>query len=168
MTARVFGFAGYSGSGKTSLIEKLIPALVAQQLIVSLIKHAHHDFDTDLPGKDSYRHRTAGCSEVLIGSSKRWGLVHELRGSAEPTLHAHLARLSPCDLVLVEGFKFADIPKMEIWRSVNQKPNLFDNDPRILAVASDVRVESRLPQFRLDEIGAIAGFVIERAEPCHV
>lgn len=167
MTMRVFGFAGFSDSGKTTLIEQLIPWFTARQRVVSLIKHAHHDFDIDLPGKDSYRHRAAGCQEVLIGSSKRWALVHELRGAEEPRLSAHLARLSPCDLVLVEGFKFEDIPKMEVWRSMTGKAHLFPEDRRIVALASDIGVECALRQFRLGDIEAIAAFVESHAQPVH-
>ena len=104
MPTRVFGFAGWSGSGKTTLIEQVIPCLIARGLTVSLVKHAHHAFDVDYPGKDSYRHREAGCSEVLVTSSRRWALVHELRGAPELTLAETLERLSPCDLVLIEGY----------------------------------------------------------------
>ena len=113
---RIFGFAGWSGSGKTTLIEQVIPRLVARGLAVSLIKHAHHRFEIDQPGKDSYRHREAGCSEVLITSGTRWALMHELRGEPELSLEDALARLSPCDLLLVEGYKAFPIPKIEIWR----------------------------------------------------
>src|SRR5438477_541351 len=113
---KVIGIAGYSGSGKTTLIEKVIPLLVGEGLRVSLIKHAHHEFDVDQPGKDSYRHRHAGCAEVLVSSSKRWALMHELRGATEPSLQDQLKRLSPCDLVLVEGYKAEPIPKVEVHR----------------------------------------------------
>jgi len=115
---KTFGFAGYSGSGKTTLIEQLIPRFVKQGLRVSLIKHAHHAFDVDQPGKDSYRHRHAGAGEVLVTSSRRWVLMHELRGEPEPSFEAQLEHLSPCDLLLVEGFKHAPIPKLEVWRAV--------------------------------------------------
>ena len=114
---RIFGFAGWSGSGKTTLIEQVIPRLVTRGLTVSLIKHAHHRFDFDQPGKDSYRHRHAGCSEVLVTSGTRWALMHELRGGPELTLEAALSKLSPCDLALVEGYKAFPIPKLEIWRA---------------------------------------------------
>ena len=114
---KIFGFAGWSGSGKTTLIEKLIPLFVRRGLTVSLIKHAHHAFDVDQPGKDSYRHRHAGCSEVLVTSSRRWALVHELRGAPEPGFAELIERVSPCDLLLVEGFKHAPIPKLEVWRA---------------------------------------------------
>src|SRR5690606_3766485 len=111
---KIFGFAGWSGSGKTTLIEKLIPRFVGRGLSVSLIKHAHHNFDVDVPGKDSYRHRQAGASEILVTSSRRWVLMHELRGAKEPSFEEQVRRVSPCDLLLVEGFKFAPIPKLEV------------------------------------------------------
>lgn len=156
---KVFGFAGWSGSGKTTLIEQLIPQLIGGGLRVSLIKHAHHNFDIDQPGKDSYRHRHAGASEVLISSSQRWALMHELRGTSEPTLADHLARLSPCDLVLVEGFKREAIPKLEIHRPSVGKPLLFPNDPHIVAIASDGTLETPLPFFDLSDVVGIANFI---------
>src|SRR4030081_1837030 len=110
---KVLGIAGYSGSGKTTLIEKVIPVLVGEGLRVSLIKHAHHEFDVDQPGKDSHRHRVAGCAEVLVSSSKRWALMHELREAAEPSLDEQLKHLSRCDLVIVEGYKGEPIAKLE-------------------------------------------------------
>jgi molybdopterin-guanine dinucleotide biosynthesis protein B len=148
---KVFGFAGYSGSGKTTLIEQLIPRLVRHGLRVSLIKHAHHTFDVDQPGKDSYRHRHAGASEVLVTSSRRWVLMHELRGAAEPSFEEQVKHMSPCDLLLVEGFKFAPIPKLEVWRAETGEALLHPNDPHIVAVASDARVETRLPLLDLNE-----------------
>ena len=111
---KIFGFAGYSGSGKTTLIEQLIPLFVARGVSVSLIKHAHHTFEVDQPGKDSFRHRKAGCTEVLVSSSRRWALMHELRGAAEPPLEDLVKHMSPCDLLLVEGFKREAIPKLEV------------------------------------------------------
>ena len=159
---KVFGFAGYSGSGKTTLIEQLIPLLVAQGLKVSLIKHTHHDFAIDQPGKDSYRHRSAGCSEVMVTSQYRWALVHELRGEPEPGLEEQLARLSPCDLVLVESFKNGEITKLEVHRTVIGQPLLFLQDPNIVALASDVAVETPLPQFRLDQPETIAEFILQQ------
>jgi molybdopterin-guanine dinucleotide biosynthesis adapter protein len=158
---KVFGFAGWSGSGKTTLIEQIIPRLVARGLKVSLIKHAHHSFDVDQPGKDSYRHRAAGCVEVLISSSIRWALMHELRGAPEPTLDEQLRRLSPCDLVLVEGHKRHPIPKLEIWRRQNGKPLLHPEDGHIVALAADSRHHTRLPQFDLGDYDGIADFVME-------
>lgn len=161
---KIFGFAGFSGSGKTTLIEKLIPLLVARGLRVSLIKHAHHAFDVDRPGKDSYRHREAGCSEVLVSSSRRWALMHELRGAPEPALDELLDRLSPCDLVLVEGFKRDPIPKLEVHRAANAGSDLlFPHDPHIVAIATDASVRTTLPLFALEDIAAVANFVIAHA-----
>jgi molybdopterin-guanine dinucleotide biosynthesis adapter protein len=157
---KVFGFAGWSGSGKTTLIEKLIPRFAGAGLRVSLIKHAHHTFDVDQPGKDSYRHRHAGAQEVLVTSSRRWVLMHELRGAAEPLLEAQLERLSPCDLVIVEGFKHAPIPKLEVWRRATGEPLLHPNDARIVALASDSKVDTRLPLLDLNDDGAIASFIL--------
>jgi molybdopterin-guanine dinucleotide biosynthesis adapter protein len=159
---KAFGFAGWSGSGKTTLIEKLIPRFVGRGLRVSLIKHAHHAFDVDRPGKDSYRHRHAGASEVLVTSSRRWVMIHELRGAAEPGFEEHLRRLSPCDLVLVEGFKYAPIPKIEVWRASTGEPMLHPNDSYIVAVASDSSVEASLPVLDLSDDEAIAGFVLRQ------
>jgi molybdopterin-guanine dinucleotide biosynthesis protein B len=162
---RIFGFAGWSGSGKTTLIERVIPRLTARGLRVSLIKHAHHEFDIDVPGKDSWRHRQAGCTEVLLSSSARVALVHELRGEAEPTLAQLLARLSPCDLALVEGYKAAPIPKLEVWRPAVGKPLLHPDDPQVLGVATDApaALATRLPIFGLDDHDAIATFVVAHA-----
>jgi molybdopterin-guanine dinucleotide biosynthesis protein B len=157
---RIIGIAGYSGSGKTTLIEKVIPVLVREGLRVSLIKHAHHEFDVDHPGKDSYRHRHAGAAEVLVTSSRRRVMMHELLGAAEPSFEAQIARLSPCDLVIVEGFKHAPIPKLEVWRRVTGEPLLHPNDPHIVAVASDVKIETRLPVLALDDDAAISSFIL--------
>ena len=158
---RVFGFAGWSGSGKTTLIEAVIPKLTAQGLTVSLVKHAHHAFDIDHPGKDSYRHRAAGCTEVLVSSAARWALMHELRDGAELSLFDALARLSPCDIVLVEGYKRAPIPKLEVWRAVLGKPLLHPQDPRIIAVAADPVGASggALPELPLTDAAAVATFI---------
>jgi molybdopterin-guanine dinucleotide biosynthesis protein B len=158
---KVFGFAGYSGSGKTTLIERLIPRLVARGLRVSLIKHAHHSFDIDQPGKDSWRHREAGASEVLITSDQRWVLMHELRGEAEPDLGRQLGRFSPCDLVLVEGYKRAPIPKIEVYRASVGKPLLYPDDPNIIAIASDSPLAAPLPVLDLGDPAAITDFIIE-------
>ena len=165
---KVFGFAGFSGTGKTTLIEQLIPRLVARGLSVSLVKHAHHAFDIDKPGKDSHRHREAGAGEVLITSAQRWVLMHELRGAAEPDLATQLARMSPCDLVLVEGFKRADIPKLEIHRPSLGKPPLHPADPNIVAVAADGPVDTALPVLDLNDYDSIVAFLCARlglAEP---
>jgi molybdopterin-guanine dinucleotide biosynthesis adapter protein len=158
---KVFGFAGWSGSGKTTLIEKLIPRFAGAGLRVSLVKHAHHTFDVDQPGKDSYRHRHAGASEVLVTSSRRWVLMHELRGAHEPAFEDQVKRLSPCDLLLVEGFKHAPIPKLEVWRAEPGEPLLHPNDPHIVAVASDARVDTRLPVLDLNDDAAIARFILD-------
>lgn len=157
---KIFGFAGYSGSGKTTLIEKLVPLFSARGLRVSLVKHAHHTFDVDQPGKDSYRHRHAGCQEVLVTSSRRWALMHELRGAPEPELAAQIARLSPCDLLLVEGFKREAIPKLEVYRAVVGEPTIHPHDANVVAVASDQRIDTRLPQLDLNDAPAIAAFVL--------
>jgi molybdopterin-guanine dinucleotide biosynthesis protein B len=157
---KIFGFAGYSGSGKTTLIEQLIPLFTQRGLSVSLIKHAHHTFDVDRPGKDSYRHRAAGCTEVLVTSSRRWALIHELRGAGEPPLAEHVKRMSSCDLLLVEGFKREPIPKLEVFRAEVGEPLLHPHDENIVAIASDARVHTRLPQFDLNAPAAIAEFVL--------
>jgi molybdopterin-guanine dinucleotide biosynthesis adapter protein len=160
---QVFGFAGWSGSGKTTLIERLVPRFVAQGIAVSLIKHAHHEFDIDQPGKDSYRHRQAGCREVLVTSAVRWALMHELRGERELALADALRRLSPCDLALVEGFKTAAIPKLEVYRASVGKPLLHGGDSNIVAVASDAPVDTTLPVFEIEDISAIAAFILKTA-----
>ncbi len=162
--AKVFGFAGYSGAGKTTLIEKLLPLFTARGLAVSLIKQTHHDFDIDQPGKDSWRHRQAGCREVLVASSKRWALMHELRDAAEPDLAQHLARLSPCDLVLVEGYKRETLPKLEVYRAANGKSFLFPDDPHIMALAGDappdISSDIPLPWLDLNQPEPIAAFIL--------
>ena len=166
---RVFGFAGWSGSGKTTLIERIIPKLVERGFVVSLVKHAHHTADFDIPGKDSYRHRRAGCSEVMISSPTRWALMHELRGAPELTLGQALRSLTPCDLALVEGYKAYPIPKLEIWRDVVRKPLLHLDDSQILAIATDSPdalppgTADRCPIFSLSDVDAIATFVAARA-----
>ena len=157
---KVFGIAGWSGSGKTTLIEKLIPRFVKRGLRVSLIKHAHHTFDVDQPGKDSYHHRHAGASEVMVTSSRRWVLMHELRGAQEPSFEDQLQRLSPCDLVIVEGFKHAPIPKLEVWREAPGEGLLHPQDPHIVAVASDARIDTKLPLLDLNDDAAIADFIV--------
>ena len=161
---KTFGFAGWSGSGKTTLIEKLIPIFTRRGLRVSLLKHAHHSFDVDQPGKDSFRHRHAGASEVLVTSSRRWALMHELRGTREPTFEEQLKHLSPCELVIVEGFKFAPIPKMEVWRAETGEGLLHPNDPHIVALASDTKVDTKLPLLDLNDPAAIASFVVSHLQ----
>lgn len=159
---KVFGFAGYSGSGKTTLIERLIPLFTARGLRVALVKHAHHTFDVDQPGKDSYRHRHAGCTEVLVTSSRRWVIMHELRGAPEPGLGEHLEHLSPCDLVLVEGYKREAIPKLEVYRASVGESLLHPHDEHIVGIASDGRLNTPLPQFDLDDPQAICEFVLRQ------
>ena len=163
---RVIGFAGWSGSGKTTVIEKIVPVLRAENLSVSLIKHAHHDFDIDQPGKDSWRHRRAGCREVLITSAARWALMHERGEEPELTLRGALARLSPCDLVLVEGFKRAAIPKLEVYRAAVGKPPLHPGDPSVIGVATDSPQAFSgplIPVLDLNNVAGIAEFVIRNS-----
>ena len=162
---RVIGLAGWSGAGKTTLLTRLIPHLREAGLRISVIKHAHHQFDVDVPGKDSYRHREAGASEVLVSSENRWALMHELRGGGEPALPELLWKLSPVDLVIVEGFKREPHRKIEVHRAANGKPLLFPDDPAIVAVAADTRVETRLPTVHLDDIAGIAKIVRGAAVP---
>jgi molybdopterin-guanine dinucleotide biosynthesis protein B len=158
---KVIGIAGYSGSGKTTLIEKLIPVFASEGLRVSLIKHAHHEFDVDQPGKDSYRHRHAGCAEVLVSSSQRWALMHELRGAPEPSLNEQLACFAPCDLVIVEGYKSEAIPKVEVHRRAGHTPLLYPDNPHVIAVATDEPLDTSLPQLDVDDAPAVARFVIQ-------
>ncbi len=157
---KIFGFAGYSGSGKTTLIERLIPLIIEGGYTVSLIKHAHHTFEIDQPGKDSYRHRKAGCTEVLVTSSRRWALMHELRGAPEPALPELVKRMSPCDLLFVEGFKREAIPKLEVYRAVVGEPLIHPHDHNIVAIASDERVATALPQLDLNAPQTIAEFIL--------
>jgi molybdopterin-guanine dinucleotide biosynthesis protein B len=157
---KVFGFAGQSGNGKTTVMEKVIPIILARGFVVSVIKHTHHAVDVDQPGKDSWRHRQAGAREVLLASDARWVLMHELRGAPEPELTDLLAGLSPCDLVLVEGYKRQPIPKLEIHRSAAGRSLLFPNDPHIVAVATDTNPATSLPVFGLEDYSAIAEFIL--------
>jgi molybdopterin-guanine dinucleotide biosynthesis protein B len=158
---RVFGLAGWSGSGKTTLVTRLIPALVRRSITVSTVKHAHHDFDVDQPGKDSWRHRHSGAVEVMVASDRRWALMHELRGAPKPSLDEIVRLMSPVDLVLVEGFKHDPHPKLEIHRPSVGKPLLAPEDDAIVAVASDVVLSGlAVPVFALDDIEAIASFII--------
>lgn len=159
---KVFGIAGYSGAGKTTLIEKLLAELTGRGLAVSVIKQSHHDVTLDPPGKDSWRHRQAGAHEVLLSSPHRWMLAAELRGAPEPSLAEHLARLAECDLVLIEGYRHADLPKLEVQRAETGQPWLHPGDPNILAVASDRQVDS-LPCFGLDDVASLANFILEHA-----
>ena len=157
---RIFGLAGWSGSGKTTLLAALIPELVARGLSVSTIKHAHHEFDIDQPGKDSWRHREAGASEVMVASARRWALMHELRGLPEPSLDELVARMSPVDLLLVEGFKRQPHPKLEVHRPSVGKPFLYPDDPHIVAVASDENLAVPLPVLALADAASIADFIL--------
>lgn len=155
----VFGIAGWSGSGKTTLIEKLIPQFTADGQTVSVIKHAHHGFDLDKPGKDSFRHREAGATKVLMLSGDRWVLMNELRGAPEPDLEDQLALLSPCDIVLIEGFKAAAVPKVEIHRPANGKAPLWPDNPHVVAVACDADYTCPLPMLPLNDAKVIADFI---------
>ena len=159
---RLFGLAGWSGSGKTTLLTRLIPEIIGRDLAVSTVKHAHHGFDIDQPGKDSARHRQAGASEVLVSSAHRWALIHEHRGAPEPELEALLAHLSPVDLVLVEGFKRHPHPKLEVYRHDLGRPLLFLDDPTVVAIAADAPVEgAAIPWLDIDAVPAIADFILE-------
>jgi molybdopterin-guanine dinucleotide biosynthesis protein B len=158
---KIFGFAGYSGSGKTTLIEQLIPLFTAKGLRVSLIKHTHHDFDLDQPGKDSWRHRQAGAQEVLLVGGRRWALLHEQRTDEQPSLAELCQRLSECDLLLVEGYKHEAIPKLEIHRPVLGKPLLQPNDPNIIAIASDHPMNTPQPGLDLNQPAQIAIFILD-------
>ncbi|HUB97109.1 MAG TPA: molybdopterin-guanine dinucleotide biosynthesis protein B [Stellaceae bacterium] len=160
---RIFGLAGWSGSGKTTLVTRLIPTLVARGLTVSTVKHAHHAFDIDQPGKDSWKHREAGAREVMVASQSRWALMHEHRDAPEPGLAELLSHMSPVDLVIVEGFKREPIEKLEIHRPSLGKPLLCVDDPAIVAVASDALLAGlKVPRLDLDDVEAIASFIIVR------
>jgi molybdopterin-guanine dinucleotide biosynthesis adapter protein len=162
---RVIGIAGWSGAGKTTLLAKLIPRLTARGVSVSTVKHAHHSFDVDQPGKDSHTHRMAGATEVLVSSATRWALVHELRGGAEPSLAQLLGKLAPVDLVIVEGFKHGAHPKLEVHRAGAGRPALHPDDPHIVAIASDAPLAARVPVVALDDVEAIADLMLARAVP---
>jgi len=158
---KIFGLAGWSGAGKTSLVVRLLPELIGRGLSVSTMKHAHHAFDVDMPGKDSYEHRQAGASEVLVTSANRWALMHELRGAPEAQLEELIARMTPVDLLLIEGFKHHPHDKLEVFRRDVGKPLLCVGDPRVVAVASDGPVpEARVPVMALDDTRAIADFIV--------
>lgn len=158
---RVFGITGWKNSGKTTLTEKLVTELVRRGWTVSTVKHAHHDFDIDKPGADSFRHRQAGAMEVAVVSGRRWALMHELRGEDEPALEEILSRLAPSDIVLVEGYKRETHPKIEARRlEAKDRTPLAAGDPRIVAVAADFEVEGEsLPVFDLDDTKSIADFI---------
>ena len=163
---RIIGLAGWSGSGKTTLLARVIPTLIRRGRTVSTVKHAHHGFDVDIPGKDSHTHRSAGASEVFVSSSRRWAHIHELRGEEEPELKEILARLKPVDLVIVEGFKRHHHPKLEVYRAAVGKPLLHPEDDWIVAVASDAPVpEARVPVLLLDDIEKIADVLLVESIP---
>jgi molybdopterin-guanine dinucleotide biosynthesis protein B len=163
---RLIGLAGFSGSGKTTLLTKLLPVLIARGRTVSTLKHAHHNFDVDQPGKDSHTHRLSGAHEVLISSARRWALMHELRGAAEPSMRELVPHLSPVDLVIVEGFKTETHAKLEVHRDSVGKPLLYPNDPNIVAIVSDRRPPNlQLPFADLDDVDAIADLVDRLARP---
>jgi molybdopterin-guanine dinucleotide biosynthesis adapter protein len=157
----IIGFAGFSGSGKTTLLEKVIPLLKARGLRIAVIKHAHHKFDIDKPGKDSFRHREAGAGEVLVVSGFRWALMHELLDEVEPSLEDLCSRLSPCDLVLVEGYKYSGIPKIEVHRSVTGHPHLHQDDEHFVAFASDVHSDIELPQLDINDPQQVGDFILK-------
>jgi molybdopterin-guanine dinucleotide biosynthesis adapter protein len=162
---RVIGLAGWSGAGKTTLLTRLIPHFLKEGLRVSVIKHAHHDFDVDVPGKDSWQHRQSGAEEVLVSSGKRWALMHELRGTSEPRLPELLAKMSRVDLVIVEGFKSEPYRKIEVHRTANGKALLFPDDPGIVGIAADAALQTALPVAHLDDIPAIAAMMQRAAIP---
>jgi molybdopterin-guanine dinucleotide biosynthesis protein B len=163
----VVGFCGGSGAGKTTLLERLVPRLRARGLRVSMVKHAHKGFDVDRPGKDTHRFREAGAFEVLIASSHRLALMREHAEPAEPTVHALIAELSACDWVLVEGFKHADLPKIEVWRAATGRPVLYADDPHVVAIATDtpasLPVATTLPVLELDSPEGLADFLLRHA-----
>ena len=158
---QAIGFIGYSNTGKTTLIEKLIPLLRARGLRVSAIKNAHHGFDMDRPGKDSYRYREAGAGQVLIATGLRWALLSETP-QAPASLDELIGRLAPCDLVIIEGFKSeGQIPRIEVRRNANTEPPIFPRDPNVIAVAADDAVDTALPVLDLNDAATIAQFVID-------
>ena len=160
---RVIGLAGWSGSGKTTLMVRLVPELVRRGLTVSTMKHAHHGFDVDQPGKDSHRHREAGATEVLVASERRWALMHENRGTPEPSAAELMRHMTPVDLLIVEGFKREGHDKIEIHRRDTGKPLLYPDDPHIVAVLSDEPLpDCPLPIISIDDIGAVADFILSR------
>ena len=160
---RIIGLAGWSGAGKTTLMVKLLPCLIGREVSVSTLKHAHHRFDVDVPGKDSYEHRKAGAKQVMVASGARWALMTELRTAREPALPELIARMDPVDLVIVEGFKRDAHPKVEVHRAANEKPWMRPDMPGIVAVASDVAPPYDLPRAHLDDVEAIADLILQHA-----
>jgi molybdopterin-guanine dinucleotide biosynthesis adapter protein len=157
----IFGLAGWSGSGKTTLLTGIVPELAARGLAVSTIKHAHHEFDIDRPGKDSWRHREAGAREVMVASSRRWAIMRELRGAPEPSLDELVARMTPVDLLLVEGWKRHPHPKLEVHRPALGKPLLYPDDPWVVAIASDEPLAAPIPLLPLGDPAAVAAFIAD-------
>ena len=157
---KLYGVVGWKNAGKTGLMERLVAEVCARGLTVSTVKHAHHVFDVDHPGKDSHRHRTAGATEVLLSSRKRFALMHELRNEEEPTLESLLSKLAPVDLVLIEGYKRDDHPKVEAFRAETGNPLIAPDDPTIRAVAADSPVDIDRPVFDLDDTVTIADFIL--------
>ena len=163
---RIIGLAGWSGSGKTTLITKVIPRLITRGVSVSTLKHAHHGFDLDQPGKDSFFHRAAGATEVVISSAKRFAILHELRGEPEWDLPDLVSKISPVDLVLVEGYKRDPFPKLEVHRAANGKPLIYPQDPHVVAIAADVALpDVKLPVVDLDDVEAIGDLLLKYAVP---
>lgn len=166
---KVFAIAGYSGAGKTVLIERLIPEFTRRGLRIAVVKHSHHGFEIDHPGKDSFRHREAGAEEVMVVSPERWAIMRELRNEEEPSLETLLAQLAaspqPCDLALVEGFKSAPIPKLEVVREGADRPLLYPFNPWVVAITAKPPVKTHLPQFDLDDIASMADFILQSIQP---
>jgi molybdopterin-guanine dinucleotide biosynthesis adapter protein len=162
---RIIGLAGWSGAGKTTLMVKLLPCLIGRGLAVSTLKHAHHRFDVDVPGKDSWLHRRAGAQQVMVASGARWALMTELRTAREPGLPDLVARMDPADLIIVEGFKRDAHPKIEVHRAANGKPWMRPEMPGIVAVASDVVPPYELPRVDLDDAEGVADLVLAHAAP---
>jgi molybdopterin-guanine dinucleotide biosynthesis adapter protein len=165
VTVKLLGIVGFKNAGKTTLTERLVSELTARSYRISTVKHAHHAFDIDQEGRDSWRHRQAGASEVAIVSTNRWALVHELRGTPEPTLHEIISKLAPCDLVLTEGYKWEKHPKIEVRNVALLHPELAGNDPTVIAIAANGVIEnSPVPVFDRENVKSIADFIVERME----
>ncbi len=162
--ARIFGIAGWKNSGKTTLVEGVVRELVRRGLRVATMKHAHHGFDIDHEGRDSYRHREAGASEVIVASSKRWAIVHELRGADEPSFQEMMAKLSPADIVIVEGFKKERYPKLEVIGPAPKEAPLYLSDESVVAVAGVAPLNAGLPYFDRNDIPAIVDFILRHTD----
>lgn len=162
---RMIGFAGWSGAGKTTLLSKVIPRLVARGYTVSTVKHAHHGFDVDTPGKDSHAHRMAGATEVLVASGKRWALMHELREAPEPTIYELIAKMSPADFVLIEGFKWAQHARIEVYRREVGKPPFHPENPYVVGIVSDVAFpEAGRPVVDINDVEGVVELILAKAE----